>query len=154
MGRPCENKHELTPDKCDLCNLSINSYYHQKKWGLEITVTKEQALEYARSKQLKNNVIVQPKIKTSIKNFCLTLTEHIKNKYKKTTQQQYEQRLKICSECPHKTEDWKCDLCGCDLNYKATWAVAKCDKKKWPLIVLSNKGCGCGSQSNKTDSEK
>ncbi len=44
-------------------------------------------------------------------------------------------RMKRCGECPalrHGTAGMSCADCGCALPFKATVAVAKCPRDRWP----------------------
>jgi len=43
-----------------------------------------------------------------------------------------EERLKVCSECPHlKKLARQCDLCGCFLDLKTKLLEASCPINKW-----------------------
>lgn len=54
----------------------------------------------------------------------------------------YYKRLCVCSTCPFKSKDWKCNDCGCYLLVKAKLATSGCPQGKWP--ILSNESsCNC-----------
>jgi hypothetical protein len=44
----------------------------------------------------------------------------------------YFERLSICERCPEYDEDkMKCNVCGCNMKYKARMSSAQCPLKKW-----------------------
>ena len=71
--------------------------------------------------------------------FAKEISEYIKKGAPNVTLDQYEERIKICSKCPHKKEGTHfstCGVCGCNLEIKAKWATSTCpDKpKRWPEL--------------------
>jgi len=43
-----------------------------------------------------------------------------------------QRRLGICSKCKHfMTESKRCDVCGCFIAVKASFAATECDLGKW-----------------------
>ena len=44
---------------------------------------------------------------------------------------QYEERLKICNDCPQRSDN-RCLKCGCNLSLKARGRAMKCPLNKWP----------------------
>ncbi len=44
----------------------------------------------------------------------------------------YEQRINICSKCPHFNHSkWQCNECGCLIKAKARFVAAVCPIAKW-----------------------
>lgn len=66
------------------------------------------------------------------KNFVKSATKHIQNGMKSVTEEKQQERLKICSECPHITENnSRCGHCGCFLQVKTKWESSSCPIGKW-----------------------
>ena len=76
------------------------------------------------------------------------LTKHITGGLKQTDEEQYSNRLKVCSACPFRSEGtWVCEKCGCHLSLKASWKSENCPLGMWAGDVRpKNSGCvGCGT---------
>lgn len=85
-----------------------------------------------------------------LKSFLTTLLAYINSGLENVSTQEYQSRIMICFRCDKRTRDWKCSECGCNLELKAKWAVAKCPLEKWnkiPLTMVQNENqklpCGC-----------
>ena len=71
--------------------------------------------------------------------FATEAAKYIKKGQPNVTADQYEQRLRICDECPNKkigTHNDTCGLCGCKIAVKAKWATTECPDKppRWPEV--------------------
>ena len=70
-----------------------------------------------------------------------------------TTQEEAEQRWKICLKCPHLLydetnpdtgkKDGRCTHCGCFMNVKVHYAVAECPIDKWTADCRCNQKEDC-----------
>lgn len=87
-----------------------------------------------------------PSTTTQIKNFASALYRYIASGGKNVTDEQYDNRMKTCLTCEHRTPDWRCKLCGCFLSKKALWASEKCPDNRWDDLdpKPETKKCGCG----------
>ena len=45
-----------------------------------------------------------------------------------------ELRLLECLACEHRSDEWKCDSCGCDIRDLTRRPLAKCPVNKWQPI--------------------
>lgn len=85
-----------------------------------------------------------PSLLTKVGNFIPALTHHVNTGMKKCTQEEIEQRLAICKECPlFVAGSCSHNSCGCSINDKQTffnklyWADQKCPLDKWLPISPS-----------------
>lgn len=82
-----------------------------------------------------------PTTAKKIKNFTKAVIGDIKNKGERCTQEEINQRMDICRECPFyvKTDNTKgrCSKCGCPVSQekiylnKLHWKSQKCPVDKW-----------------------
>ncbi len=117
MKRPC------TCDKpeCRLCWLYHNDARYRKLW--EAT----------------------PSFAQKVINFGKSVIDHLTSGAQKVSNEVYDQRLSICSnceQCDKSNEVWTCKLCGCNLQEgailpgKARWTEQQCPLDKWPKVEL------------------
>lgn len=59
-----------------------------------------------------------------------TTAKHAVNKFEKVSLEQYNARMDICNKCEFFVEK-RCTKCGCYMEHKAKWEVAKCPEKFW-----------------------
>jgi hypothetical protein len=83
----------------------------------------------------------KPNIIQKATNFIPALTNHLWNGSPKCTQEQIEQRLTICKECPlFVGNSCSHNSCGCSINDKQVflnklyWADQKCPLDKWDVV--------------------
>ena len=89
-----------------------------------------------------------PTIKEKIKNLMKATADYVKSGFVNVTDEQYKERLDICSICEFKSENWKCNACGCNLLIKARMQSSTCPKDKWSKIEDNNgEGCGCSKST-------
>ena len=74
------------------------------------------------------------KIFEMVQQFSGELFKYLKEGAPNVTVKEYENRLKTCEACPHLTETFKCNKCGCNMTAKAKWATSKCPLDKWEEI--------------------
>lgn len=74
-----------------------------------------------------------PSILQKVRNLATSLAEHAQNSFKNVSQEQYEERIKICNsnQCGYY-EKGRCNKCGCVLGIKAWWEAMHCDLGLWP----------------------
>lgn len=104
----------------------------------------------ARYHNMWNGKKDMPPIIQQAGNFVGAVVKRIQSNFKNVTPESFNERLKICGDCVHKTDDWRCNLCGCVINTKAKWASEDCPEKRWPLAILDEKkggGCGCSKKT-------
>lgn len=76
----------------------------------------------------------RPKLPSKIQmaaNLAKALSEHVMDGLNKVSEEQLEERLNICTTCPHRA-DQRCSVCGCFLSAKATMRSAVCPLGYWP----------------------
>lgn len=76
-------------------------------------------------------------------NFAKASAEYIAAGMPSVTQEEYEDRVITCHECPHLKEETKqCGLCGCYIEQKASWQTAKCpdEPSRWKPIQVGKSG--------------
>lgn len=78
-----------------------------------------------------------------IKNFGKTTFQHAANGFQQATFKVMQERLDICSSCI-KNIKGRCDVCGCSVANKISWAVSECPLGKWAKSSDGDHGCGCG----------
>ena len=68
-------------------------------------------------------------------NLTKAIAMHVKDGMSKVSTKEYEERLKICDDCPLRDKN-RCThmKCGCKLNLKARWKSEKCPDGKWPEL--------------------
>jgi len=74
--------------------------------------------------------MAMPNIQTRLANVTKALYEHAKNGNKYVDKEEYERRLKICSQCELR-ENENCPLCGCHMPTKCWWETSKCEDGRW-----------------------
>lgn len=72
-----------------------------------------------------------PSIGKRLWNFGKALLEHVATPDRAASEELVEQRLNVCSLCPHRTNT-ECSVCGCVVNIKATWKDQDCPLALWP----------------------
>lgn len=78
----------------------------------------------------------KPKLPSKItmaKNLAKALAEHVVSGEGKASTEELENRLNICSVCPHRKDD-RCSVCGCFLAAKAALRSQPCPLDKWPVL--------------------
>lgn len=65
------------------------------------------------------------------RNFLGAAANHVANGLKHVTEEEQNNRLDICSKCPHMVEGGRCGKCGCYLQTKTKWASSSCPIGKW-----------------------
>jgi len=66
------------------------------------------------------------------KNFIASAAKHIQNGMQNVTDEQQQERLKICAGCEFAVEGGsRCGKCGCFLETKTKWASSSCPIGKW-----------------------
>jgi hypothetical protein len=91
-----------------------------------------------------------PSIVRKAMNFASSLTNHIANGFKKTSQDVLKNRIELCLICDFVSENQKtCLKCGCPVEKKASWASESCPIGKWLAEKDEKKqgGCGCNESS-------
>lgn len=84
------------------------------------------------SEELKTNDNKLPTTMQMAKNFLSSAANHVRNGMQNVSDEEKQDRLNICNECPHITEDKsRCGKCGCFLQTKTTWASSSCPIGKW-----------------------
>lgn len=79
-----------------------------------------------------------------MKDVILKIAEEIKNVIKLTSDEVYQQRIKICEGCEFLNKDlYRCGKCGCFVQIKAKIFASKCPIKKWPDEKTPPSTCGC-----------
>ena len=69
---------------------------------------------------------------TLANNFGRSAYEHMKDGFKKVTDEGFQKRLDICKTCEyHNANTNQCNKCGCFLKIKASWNSEKCPIDKW-----------------------
>jgi hypothetical protein len=94
-----------------------------------------------------------PGLVEKVSNFTEAVIQHFLAGFPKTSDEEYNRRLSICSTCEFKNLDsWVCSKCGCPMDEKARWAEQQCpaEPPKWertlPVINHPPVPCGgCGS---------
>ena len=79
-----------------------------------------------------------PNMFQMIRSFSKDLGKYIKEGAPNVTEEQYADRLEICSMCPHFIEKtMRCGVCGCLMEHKAKWQTAVCpdDPARWDSVV-------------------
>lgn len=84
-----------------------------------------------------------PTLLEKINNFAGALVKHVASGFKKTSDEQFEQRINICKSCQFYV-DRECKKCGCIAAIKARWFSQNCPIDLWP-VLSDGKKCGCGS---------
>ena len=76
-----------------------------------------------------------PSLIDMAKNFFKGVSNHIKNRMEKLTDEQYAERIKVCESCDYYN-DRTCTQknCGCTITRKARWASEECPIDKWPEL--------------------
>lgn len=78
----------------------------------------------------------KPSFITILTTFAKAATDHIKAGLPQTSDEEKERRAAICESCNElDKEQYRCNICGCYLKYKISWADQKCPKNKWDLAV-------------------
>ena len=79
-----------------------------------------------------------PNLVTMVMNFSKALKGHAKDGFKHVAPTEYMTRVNECMKCPKRLENTlRCGLCGCNMEFKATWRTSKCadkDDRKWEAI--------------------
>lgn len=88
-----------------------------------------------------------PTVVTKAINLGVAVVKHLADGLAKVDDDYYEQRLKICKSCEHRSLDDnnpECLICGCPVKTKAHWRSEGCPIGKWqshpaekPSSVLS-----------------
>jgi hypothetical protein len=67
--------------------------------------------------------------------FAAAVAEHVAAGFPETSTTEASRRLAICHACPgghYRAERDICDLCGCSMRLKVTWAEQRCPAGYWP----------------------
>jgi rubrerythrin len=76
----------------------------------------------------------KPSFITMLTNFAKAATGHIKAGLPQTSDEEKERRAAICESCDQlNKEEYRCNVCGCFLKYKISWADQTCPRDKWEL---------------------
>jgi hypothetical protein len=84
-----------------------------------------------------------PSILKMAANFAKASIEYVAAGMPSVTQEQYEERISTCHECPNLLKDTKqCGLCGCYIEQKASWQTAKCpdEPSRWKPVSVGKSG--------------
>lgn len=84
-----------------------------------------------------------PSFLKMIANFAKASAEYVSAGMPSVTQEEYEERISTCHECPNLIKDKnQCSLCGCFIDQKASWQTAKCpdDPSRWKPIEVGKSG--------------
>lgn len=93
----------------------------------------------------------------NLKNFTSSLFNHSLNLFKNVDSKTKNKRLEICATCEHLKDGGACNLCGCFLQIKTSWASEKCPIDKWKSELSSENNptdqpiapsgdCGCNKK--------
>lgn len=81
----------------------------------------------------------KPSFITMLTNFAKAATGHIKAGLPQTSDEEKERRASICESCDQlNKEEYRCNVCGCMLHYKISWATQECPLGKWGKIDKEN----------------
>lgn len=91
--------------------------------------------EKSKNSIIKEEKIDGPGITKLVENFTKAVINHAKDGMRKVTEEQYKDRLTVCSQCDFQDND-RCKhmSCGCVLSKKARWRSENCPMGKWPEI--------------------
>ena len=83
--------------------------------------------------------------------FFSSMYNHMATGFQSVDKAIKKQRLSICKECEHFSEkNSKCNLCGCFLKIKTSWASEECPIGLWKAVTEKKRRKGCGGcRSNK-----
>jgi len=67
--------------------------------------------------------------------FAKAAAEFVADGCASVSREQYEERLRICEDCPH-LRGYHCSLCGCLVQLKAIGRAFDCPDQpsRWPLV--------------------
>jgi len=66
--------------------------------------------------------------------FAKAATDHLVAGAPQTNDDEKERRADICDSCNElDREQYRCNVCGCYLKYKISWADQTCPKGKWNI---------------------
>jgi len=69
-------------------------------------------------------------------NLARSLKDFVFDGMKTVTEEQYEERLAVCDDCPDKMRQGnRCMQCGCQLHLKARGRAFQCPLNHWPKIT-------------------
>ena len=112
--------------------------------------------DLAYSKILK--YIKYPNIFDKIQNLAGSIFSHVSNSFENVNSDIKLQRLSICNSCEFLDKDSKsCNVCGCFVEVKTSWASEKCPIDKWVSEISSENqsvsqpipasgDCGCNKK--------
>lgn len=73
-----------------------------------------------------------PSLTEKAKNFSKSLLNHAKSGFAIVQNKTHKKRLETCEKCEYYDEHTtSCQLCGCDLIIKTSWASESCPEGKW-----------------------
>ncbi|ODA31441.1 hypothetical protein [Planctopirus hydrillae] len=81
-----------------------------------------------------------PSFVTRLKHFFSALTQHAADGFEKVSEEQLQERLSICQQCPSFTGT-HCRECGCSCSgnntflNKLAWRSEACPLSKWPALT-------------------
>jgi len=76
-----------------------------------------------------------PSFLDMMKNFTKDVIDYAKEGAPHVTTSQYNERLRVCGNCPHlKRDTMRCGKCGCIVEHKAKWGTTTCPDDRWDLI--------------------
>lgn len=82
-----------------------------------------------------------------VMNFAKASAAHAANSFRMTPFKVMQERKDICLGCIKYNEvKGNCDVCGCQIADKVSWAVSSCPLGKWAATKEDDFGCGCGKK--------
>jgi hypothetical protein len=85
-----------------------------------------------------------PSLFTKGVNFVWAALKHAASGFQRASDEVYKQRISICEACERLNAERECELCGCAVDIKASWASQECPLRKWlALPVVQTGGCNC-----------
>jgi hypothetical protein len=76
-----------------------------------------------------------------VKNFGKATFDHTRNGFQQATFNVMQERRDICATCI-KYNKGRCNVCGCYIKEKTSWAVSECPLGKWGKSSDGDHGCG------------
>lgn len=91
----------------------------------------------------------RPPATQRVVSFVTAWVSHAAHGFPVVSQDIYAARIAACESCERFNPDRTCQICGCPMDEKATWADQSCphESPRWIAIPVSQPGgCGCGQK--------
>ena len=117
--------HHATSTNCECASSGFCKRHNRYKTRVAHKLCKESQdafLTYeAQAGKIKEANLIEKAV-----NFVESVVEYVSIGQPKVSNEEYDKRLQICSECPLFTKKRSCTICGCNMDLKAKWKTSKC----------------------------